>query len=55
MAEEKFYAKIYIKTGGNPVTVEVFAENSQRAKTIIEAKSEFKSFYQLPQARQFFS
>ncbi|MDD3594599.1 MAG: hypothetical protein PHX18_08235 [Candidatus Gastranaerophilales bacterium] len=55
MAEKKFYAKIYIKTVANPVIVEVFAENSLIAKKIIEARSEFKSFYIMPQARDFFS
>lgn len=48
MADEKWQAKIYIKAGGPPVTVEVFAPNSMRAKQIIEAMPEFKSFYTAP-------
>ena len=48
MAEKKFVAKIYVKTGGSPVTVEVYANDSTQAKKIIQMRPEFKSFCQHP-------
>lgn len=48
MADQKYQGQIYIKTGGKPVTVEVFAHNVLRAREIIEAKPEFKSWYIRP-------
>jgi hypothetical protein len=40
----KWQADINVKTGGQPVKVEVFANNYSQACKIIEMRPEFKSF-----------
>lgn len=51
--EEKFYAKIYVTTFSNPITVEVMARNSGEAAAKIEAmyKGAFKSWYIRPRTK----
>lgn len=51
MAQQTYYAKIQVKTGGAPITIEVQANGSAQAKKLIECRPEFKSFVNIPQVK----
>lgn len=50
MTDPKWQGKIYLKSGGAPITVEVNAFNSFQVKKAIEAMygTNFKSWYMQP-------